>query len=267
MDGNATQALGTLLGLASLLIIVRYGAYSRSLLTGVIYLIFAGYMSLICVVVTTKLRSENRKRIPNDSSWYLRRRAQILLLVGWEFLIIGWLNIQGISLRFYGYVLIGYISVGLFIILSYKIVALADDKNQKDGSMPLNYFGRPRSRRIFFAGFIYTPIGLLIILSLAWSSREWCPAILQPPQIWFLVLALVSIAAAGMVFQRYHSVSSDRPLAIRLFTATACVVLLSTVIRLILSYNIYIYTLSSTAVVCIAAAAYWLALAKKPSIG
>jgi hypothetical protein len=255
------QRTSSFLGLFVLVTLIWYGRSAHLLLAGVPYLIAA---SCICGFLAASLRIEQRRGAKEPVSWFSQRRADVLLLVSVELVVIGLLDIQ--ASVFSGSrvsVMLGYLLVGIFVIASYKMVALADSPQQDGGSKLLNYFGRPRSRRIFFCGFVYTPIGPLIILSLAWSGRAWCPTLLQPPQIWHLLLALLSVMSAGMVFQRYRKEPPNRVLAKRVFVSTIAGLVCTAVLQVFFGNSAYVWLFSSITVACMAATAYWLLLAKE----
>ena len=159
---------------------------------------------------------------------------------------------------------IGYLSATIFMILSYKLVALADRSQQEGGSKPLSFFGRPRSRRLAFCALIYSPIGPLIIMSAEWSNAKWCPAVLKVPRFWLLLVALLSAVAAGFVFQRYRAAERVRTRTGRVTAVVTLMVLgLAAAIEIGLRYDVLMYALSSIAVACIAASVYWLSLARE----
>ena len=264
MGLRAIQRAGSLLGLIILVTLLWYGRSARLLLAGVLYLIAASCLSSICVLQAISLRAKQRKGIPEPATWLLLRKAYVFLLFAWELAILGLLNIRAFSPDSSQVSLIlSYLLVGVFGILSYRIVGLADSPKQDGGSKLINYFGRPRSRRIFFVGFVYTPIGPLIIMSLAWSRVEWCPRLLQPPLHGFLLIILLSTMSAGMVFQRYRGAATNQSLALKVIVPTVCGLVCTGILQAIFEYSLYVYALSSISVICMAAAVYWLLLAKE----
>lgn len=263
MRDSTIRRGSSVLLLFNLATMVWYGGSSHSMLAGVLYLLAASYLALICGLTVTSWRRKQERGTPELAIWTVRRRVSALFLFGWELAIIGLLNIWGVSLyKSHGSIVFGYCLAAVFMVLSYRTVALADSAEQFGGSKPLNYFGLPRSRRIFFCAFVYTPIGPLIILSLAWSGREWCPALLQPPQLWLLLLALISALSAGMVFQRYRAASPDKALAMKVIVSTTFGLACTTLLQVIFAYGFNVYVLSSVTVACIAATLYWLSLAE-----
>ena len=266
MGDSAIQRGSSVLLLFDLATMVWYGGSSHSLLAGVLYLLAASYLALICGLTVTRWRKKLRRGTPELAFWAIRRRASALLVFGWQLAIVGLLNIWAVSFHeSHGSIVSGYCLAAVFIVLSYKTVALADSAEQFGGSKPVNYFGRPRSRRIFFCAFVYTPIGPLVILSFAWSGREWCPALLQPPELWLLLLALISTMSAGMIFQRYRAASPDKALAMKIIVSTTFGLACTTLLQVIFAYGLNVYVLSSLTLACIAAISYWLSLAEPGS--
>jgi hypothetical protein len=264
MENSGLQRAGSPLGLFILGTLVWYGVSPRLLLAGVLYLVAATYLAFVCVFLATSLRTKLGRGTSEPTTWSLNRRAYVLLLSAGEIAIVGLLNIWAFTYPVPRAFTISYASAGIFIIFSYKLVALADSSHQDGGSMPLNYFGRPRSRRIFFAGFVYTPIGLLalagVLISLYW---KWCPVPFQPPQLCLLLITLSSAMSAGMAMQRYFRAPRERMLATKLLIPTLLGLVATLALQVVFAYSLYVYALSSITVACIAATVYWLSLAKK----
>jgi hypothetical protein len=266
MRYKTIQRGGTLLGLFVLLTLI-WNRRSGNLLAGAVYLIAATFVSSISVSPATIVQSKERKGTTEPVDWSSQREAHALFLFAWELAIIGWLNVEAFA--FSGAtseVVFGYSLVVLFVVLLYKMLGLAESSEQDGGSRPLSYFGRPRSRRLLFFVLIYTPITPLIMASAIWSGRGWCPVLLQPPQIWLLLIVSLSAASAGMVFHRYREVPPNKALAIRLFVPSTCGLLGLAALQAIFRFNVYVYILSSITVVGIAATVYWLSLARGASL-
>lgn len=247
--------------LAELVWQIRSG---MNLLPGALYLLVSGYPNLFSLALVANLRMKQRRGTPEPAAWAVQTRARVLLLVGWQLAILGSINMWPFGLPASRVsTIMGYLLAGAFMILSYKLVAIADSSRQAGGSRPISYFGRPRPRRLFFAGFVYTPIGFLILMSVEWSNAPWCPVILRPPRFLLLVVVLLSAAAAGLIFQRYRGTERGRSRAERVLTVVTLVVLgFAAASQIILGEDIYMYAFSSIAVVCIAATVYWLSLAE-----
>ena len=164
-------------------------------------------------------------------------------------------------------IIMGYLLAAAFMILSYKLVAIADSSKQEGGSRPINYFDCPRPRRLFFAGFVYTPIGFLILMSVEWSDAPWCPMILRLPHFYLLVVGLLSVVSAGLLFHRYRGVERTRTRATRVLAAVTLFVLgFAAAVQIFVGYDVQMYLLSSVTVACIAASVYWLSLAREGSL-
>ena len=238
------------------------GTSPRALLAGVWYVVAAGLLSFLSALSTIRLR---KAAAAGSSAWPFRRTASVFLLVGWQLEILGLFSIAASSPSTRISVALSGLATAVFVAVGYKMVSLADSSEQDGGTKPINYFGRPRSRRIFFAGFVYTPIGPLLILSAAWSGHRWCPKFLQPPQLWLLLITLMSCMAAGMIFHRYRSAAGSRVMATRISISTICLLACSVVSYAFSAWAVYVLLLSSIVVICAAGTAYWLLLARESS--
>jgi hypothetical protein len=264
MQNSGVQRAGSILGLFIFVTLVWYASSPRLLLAGVLYLMAATYIVLFSVFLATSLKTKQRRGTRDPAVWSLNRRAYVLLLFAWEVAIVGVLNIWAFTYPVPRAFTTSYVSAGIFIVLSYKLVALADSSTQDGGSMPLNYFGRPRSRRILFCGFVYTPIGMLalagVLISLYW---RWLPVPFQPPQLCLLLVALSSAMSAGMVMQRYRRAPQDKTLSARVLLPVLFGLVGTLVLQVVFGYSLYVYVLSSITAACIAATVYWLSLARE----
>jgi hypothetical protein len=161
-------------------------------------------------------------------------------------------------------IIVGYLLAGVFVVLSYKLVALADNLEQEGGAKPITFFGRPRSRRLFFAALIYSPVGPLIPMSIIWSDAPWCPILLRPPQFWLLLVVLLSALSAVLIFHRYRRVERNQARARRVVAAVTLLVLgLAAAAQIVSMYDAYMYALSSVTLTCIAATVHWSLGAKE----
>jgi hypothetical protein len=258
------ERAAVLLGLSILAAVVRYGGSAHVVVAGAVYLMVASSLCLVCLLLASTGQAKRRKGILEPAVWRLHTRARVLLLSGWQVGIVGWLNLWSLTVSGSRIsILLGYLSVSVFLMLSYKLVAIADRSKQEGGPKPLNYFGRPRSRRLLFCAFVLYPIVPLVILGVAWSHWEWCPSLLRLPQLWFLLVALSSAMSAGLIFQRYRAAAPDKALAKKIFFLTICTLISAAAIQAFLVYDAYVYLLSSTTSACIAAEVYWLFLAKE----
>lgn len=253
-----------LLELSIVAAIVRFGRPGRLLLAGVVYLLAANFLGVLSMEGAIRSKGTETRGLPDAREWHRRRTGYVLLLFGWKIAILGWLNIQEFTFpRSLLSNVLGYLAVGVFVILSFKMVALADAAEQDGGSKPINFFGYPRTRRIFFLVFMYTPITPLIMMNLIPSNRNWL--LLQLPHFWLLLLSLLSGMSAGLVFHRYRRVPANKSLKKKLLALTICVLGFTTILEITSAYDAWVYALSSITVACMAATVYWLLLAKEPS--
>jgi hypothetical protein len=267
MGINGIQRAGSLISVFILILLISYVGSARFPLFGSLYLILASYLSLFSMIIVTKLRRKLRSDNPEPAAGLLHTRANVLLLSASQVAIIGLLNILGFG--FSGStvsIILGYVLAGGFMILSYKQVAIIDRPAQEGGSKPLSFFGRPRSRRLVFCALIYSPIGPLIVLSLIWSDWKWCPTLLRIPNIWLLVSAMLALISAGLAFQRYREAGTRREWATQIVVVTMVVLGLTGFVDILLEYSVYMYALSSIAIVGIAATVYWLSLAREDGL-
>lgn len=265
MTLRSIQSTLSLLGLFVLAMLLWEIRSSARLLPGALYLCVSGYPSLFSQALVASLRMKERKGIPEPAAWDLHTRTYVLLLSAWQLALIGSLNMWpfGFPVSWVS-VTMGYLLAGAFMIITYKLVAIADSSKQEGGSRPINYFGRPRPRWIFFCAFVYAPIGPLIIMSQEWADAKWCPAILQPPRIWLLLVALVSIVSLGLIFQRYRVAGRvEHRVGTVLAVGTLLVLVLATVGQIFVGYDLEMYLLSSITVTCMAASVYWLSRARE----
>jgi hypothetical protein len=243
-----------------------YCYFSANLpVVGCVLLIVASAVDLFALALSKQLgaKQSNQTQMPGD--WRLQQRAYVYVLTAWQAAIIGFVNLWS-PLSFGstgGSLVTGYVLVGSFTVLSYKSIALADSLNQEGGSKPISYFGRPRSRRLLFAVLIYSILGPLVLVSLVWADWERCPIPFRPPQIWVLLISLLSVFTAGLVFHRYHGAGTNRQFARGLLAAAVLTVGCIMVVGNSARYSPYMYLLSSLALVCVTATVYWLSLAKE----
>ena len=252
-----------------LLLLVAFIKYRGPvLLAGFLYLIVANYLDLFAAFVATRVRKQQMRGNPDPTTWLLNTRAYVLFLSAWQVAIVGFLNMWPFEFSDSRLsAILGYLLAGIFVIVSYGFVAIADSSEQEGGSRPLNFFGRPRSRRLVFCALIYSPIGPLVILSTVWSDAKWCPTLLRAPQFWLLLTALLSAVTAALLFQRYLRSGPNKTSAMRVLIGTLSILGLEAAIQLMFTYSTYVYVLSSITLACIAASVYWLSLAREANTG
>lgn len=264
MELNRIQSAASLLEVLVVAVLIWCRPAVTPLLPGAIFLIVATYPGLFSIQLATNLRIRQRRGSPEPAAWLIHTRAYVLLLAGWQVVIVGLLNLWPFAFpdsRVSG--AIGYVLMIFFLILSYKLVAIADTSKQEGGARPISYFGRPRSRRLFLCGLVYTPIIPLIILSSVWSGAQWCPVLLRRPQVWLLVVTLLSTVSSGLIFQRYRGAREDMSKAQAVLIIVTIVVLgLAATVQMILHHDVYVYALSSITLIFIAVTIYWLLFAR-----
>jgi len=247
MGRTGIIVLGLSLGLFTLGTIVWYRNAPGVLLAGLLYLLVANGLSL---VASLRFRREEPFR------------ALALALASWQLAAIGMLNIWSFAYPEPQGFALSYSAAGIAIAVAYSTVALADSSEQEGGYVPVMYFGRPRSRRLLLCGFIYTPIGLLVMADvLVWATWPRKPMPFQPPRLCLMLVALISVMVFGMVYHRYRDSSPNKRLLNQIAVLTFFGLICVAGVQLILGYSGYNFYLSAIAVVCIAATIYWLSLA------
>jgi len=238
MGSRGIQYGGLLLEILILAVLLLYGRSVFSLLTGIIYLIVAGYPSIYSLSLTLRIPSEQNNDT-TGAAWDRRNKAYLLVLAGWQVAIVGLLNMWPFDfLETQRPTIVGYLLVCVFVILTYRVVAMSDKQDQDGGSKPIGFFGCARSRRILFSAVVYTPTLPLIIASLGLSDLRWCPDILRPPEIWLLLVAVLSVASAILTFQRYHAVAGDKHWRIGILLVTSFTLGLAAAVQILLKYDI-----------------------------
>lgn len=248
---SALRNSGALLGTIVLVVLLWY--QPRVFLAGIIYLLAVDFLFLMSLPLTLRLRKKQRVNAFDDGDWLDYTKGFLLIQTASELAILGILSIW--SATYSGSreeVIRGYLLFSIFVIILYKMVAITDRSNQEEGSKPISYFGRPRSRSLLFCGLIGWPIIPIIIVAVSCSGLPHCPALLQPPRVWFLLIMLSCLFSFGFVYQRYRSTSRQRLFA-RVFPATILILALTAIIQFLLTYDLYIYVLSSISLIFLAA--------------
>ena len=266
MKLKTIQRALTLLSVTILVALVWRVRSDSSVLPGALYLVVATYPALFGVYFAAPLLSKQRRGAPAPEAWTSHLRAYVLVLAGWQVCIVGLLNLWPFDFaeRSQFALGVGYALAALFVVISYKLVAIADSENQQGGTKFISFFGHPRSRRLFFCALLYSPIGPVVLLSWILSDARWCPILLRFPQIWFLLTALLSAMSAGFIFQRYRGVANeavDKNWEKGVLLATLFTIVLATGVQLFVGYDVSMYFLSSITVVCIGLSLYWLSRA------
>jgi hypothetical protein len=244
--------------------IMVYGNSSRVFVAGEPYLAVGSCAALIFVLASLALRAKGKRGKPEREVWLWRTRSEMSFFAAWQLLILALLNIwsaldASISLG----VLVGsYLLTAGFVVFSDRMIAVAESPTQDGGSQPLDYFGRPRSRRILFWGLFVIPESTIAIFAIRWSfGAKPYPAAFHPPQICLLLVALSSAGSAIMTFQRYRTTAADKIASRVIVLATLLCFGMAGFAQLVLTYSTYVYLLSTFAVACIATSVYWLSRA------
>lgn len=252
--------------LLSLFILATLVGYRESplYLPGTLYFIAASYCSFFGAYLAINSRKKQRRGLIEPGGWALQTKATVFIFSGWQVAIVGLLNFwQADFSGSRAYVIIGYLLMPVFAVVSFKLVRIADSPQQEGGSRLFNYFGRPRPRWMFFCGFLYTPTIPLIILSVEWSDAKWCPVLLRLPQFWLLLAALMSVASTGLIFHRYRRAAPNKTWAVNVLIGTLLGLGLTGAVQMMSGYSLTVYVLSSITCACVAASAYWLSLARE----
>lgn len=251
----------SILGLLVLAAVLYFRGSLRLELAGCIYLMFSAGIVAFGSLVFASIRKERGDR--NPALWVLQRKLRVVLIVAWQLAILGLLNILAVAELSFGVFAINYLAATFFIILSYRLVALADSSSQGGGYVPVSYFGRPKSRKLLFGGFVIAPLSMLayagIIILYKW---KWCPYPFLPAQVCLLLLSLSSGMSSGLIIHRYWGAPPERRLALRLLLLTVVGLTCTAIIHFTFIGGLYDYALSSVTVVCLAATVYWLSLAR-----
>src|SRR5579872_4694437 len=197
---NDRVRAGFVLQLLILLALLWYGRVPRYVLAGAVYLLAASYLGLYCSVSSIRNQFQNKHQESKSTIADANRYA--LYLSAWQVAMIGVLNIWAVAYSPIRSFVVSYLSAVIFIVASYKLVALADNSDQDGGYKPISFFGLPRSRKLIFLALVYSPIGMLafagIVILFAWPR---CPFPFQPSQLCLLLAALSSVFSAGLVLQ------------------------------------------------------------------
>jgi hypothetical protein len=254
---------GSLLGLIILAAVIWYGPSARMLVAGGLYLMIASCLCLASVLLAATVKVKQRRGIADSLNWAQGARAYAFLLSAWQLAIVGLLNIWAVDYSRNPVVFaLSYVLAVLFIACCSLMVRVTDKSNQAGGAKLLNYFGRPRSRSLFFYGFCYIISPFLFVGIRVFFLSRPSPAPFQPPQLCLLFATLSNFISTGMVIQRYRQALPDKALASRAIVLTVCALISQGVIQMIFRYSTYMYVLSSITFACTASSLYWLLLAR-----
>jgi hypothetical protein len=243
---------GLLLGLADLAILGAYRNSMHILLAGLFYLAVANVLCILGVSLVMVSRAQIGTTFRQTTSLSLKIRAQMLLLIAWQIAIVGMLNITTTDLsRLHIPFWLNYLLFGIFFFGSLRLVSISDSSDQDGGYVPLNYFGRPRTRRLLFVLFTV----LCVLIPLVGASIEFAsdggrrPTAFQHPQLCLLMAAITSVMSAGFLLERYRKAESTKTEGAKVFSVTLCVLAVAAIMQSVFSYGVYVYVLSAFALV------------------
>jgi hypothetical protein len=264
MPAKSIERTGSLLGLIILAAVVGYSRSDRITVEGSLFLVLASCLCLFSMLLTASLRVRRDRDIAVPSSWAKRTRAYVLLLTAWQSTAVGLFNIWAVNYsRNLVFFALSYLFTVAFVVCCFFVVRFADSPEQEGGSIPINYFGRPRARILFFYGLCYVLLPIFVVGLRVFFLPKPSPAPFQPPQVGLCLACIFSLASTGMVIQRYRRASSNSALAKRVVLLTVGVLASMGAIEIIFSYGTYLFVLSSIIVVCMATTFYRLLLAKE----
>ena len=264
MKAQSVLRVGSLLGFIVLAAVVWYGHSDRITVEGALFLVLASCLGLPSILLAASVRVKRERDITAPSDWVRRARASILLVTAWQSIAVGLLNIWAVNysrnLVIFG---LSYLLTIAFVICCFFAVRFTDNPEQEGGSCPLNYFGRPRARILFFYGFCYMILPVFVVGVRVFFLSKPSPLPFQPPQLALFLACITSLVSTGMVIQRYRRASSNKVLAKGISLLTLCILVSMGTIEMIFSYGAYLYVLSSITVVCMATSLYLQLLAKE----
>jgi hypothetical protein len=259
--GNA----GLLFVLAVYATVIGYRNSPRTIAAGATYLAAAFCVGSLFACLFALLHVASKQGRSAQSIWFLERSVRVLLFVACQLQIIALLNMWASMGPSTVIVLIGsYVLAACFIVISDRMIALAELPSQDGGSNPLSYFGLPRSRRLLFWGFILYP-EMALALGGIWvffGKRAYL-VFNNPPQMCLLLVALASVGMAAMVFQRYRKSIANELASKIVVLATLLCLGMAGLFQLVLAFSYYVFGLSTCSVICIAISVYWLLRASK----
>lgn len=242
----------TLLTLIALAGILWYRNPRETLYAGLPYLAAALLVNQGCAVnfVAAHKVSRGRNSLTVPA---LQTRAQVFFLSAWQLAILGGLNIWANTPIGTPAFVLSNLALLMCLVISDRLVTLADSADQEGGYKPFPLFGLRRSRRfLFWICIVYPstiPIGLGAVL---FFKGKPYPTPFHPPQVCLLVAAVLAAGTVGLVFQRYRGITASRGLTSVCWLVALFIIGFAGAFELLLSSGVYIYTLSSISVVCTA---------------
>ena len=260
MKSSTNENTGLLLVIAIYAAAIWYRNNQRTLVAGMTYLAAAGCIVFLYALLSFILHIELKKGKYVQRIWLLQTRAQLVLYVGCQLQIIALLNMwASLGPSTISVCAGSYFLAVCFIIVSDRMIALAELPTQDGGSKPLDYFGRPRSRRLLFWGFVAYPETALALGGIwVFLGVKKYSAFNNPPQLCLLLVALASAGTAVMVFQRYRKSVANKQASTIVILASFLCLGMAALVQLVLTYSYYVYGLSAFSIICIAISANWL---------
>ena len=251
--GRKIIAGGAFLGIAVLLAIIWCIGSPAKGDVGTPYLIFAAVTDLCCLVIYASLRKAEKAGYPQHIICQLQSRAQVFLILAWQLAIVGVLNICA------GYLIVSVdslvLSTGLLlmcIMISDRLVALADIPGPDGNPKPLQAFGQPRSRRLIFWALVVYPASCLMIAGLLLFLRARAyPMLFHPPQLCLLIAAVLSLGATVLILQRYRKAACGKICAAICIITTLTILTLSGIVGFSWMTSLFTYVVSSLIVICL----------------
>ena len=180
MKPTTIRYTGSLIGAATLVELAYYIHSTNALLAGLLYLMIANLLCIICVGLAIRLQLSAKKGNNLElAPSVLHIRAHALILAACQIAVIGTLNISAVTTRStFFHLLLDYSAMIAFFFASYRIISIADSAEQDGGYILFNFIGYPRSRRFLFIVFAgYCTICPLTIMSaeVSIASNGWRP--------------------------------------------------------------------------------------------
>jgi hypothetical protein len=260
MKQTRIETLGFFLGLALVWTIWRYRNLPHMLAAGEPYLCSASCAGLFFAVTFMALRKYLGISGSEETIWLLKTRSKVFLIAAWQLLILAVLNIWAATPAPTTFTIFSgsYLLAAGFVILSDRIIALADRSDQSGGSKPLKYFGEPRSRRTFFWGFVVYPESALAFAGVHfWIRQRPYPQLFQPPQLCLLLITFTCVGSALLVFHRYRQMEVNKLFSNWIFLAILLTLASAAIVQIVLSYNLFVFIMSIIVAICIGASLYW----------
>jgi hypothetical protein len=217
-------------------------------------------VSVALGAISTSLSASTRGRtgLSSEEMNSTLERASLVGNAAFQMAVLGIANISSIfPSHSKTRMLLDYLGMVLFFVLTLSLTSFADRENQSDGYIPVSFFGFSRSRRLIFAVYagycIMCPLGIGSI-QFSVAAKGWRPVALQSAQACLLIECLMSLLCADLLRRRYR----DRKTSSKRFRWSMNPSFLATVLLIgnaimwtALHYSFYVYGLSAISVVCL----------------